>query len=119
MSQSGKLHLVDGDHELFPEVEVLVSEGHTVAQQLLRLRGHEQTLLYCGDLIPTAAHIRLPWIMSYDLYPLISLEEKKSLLAQAIEEDWILVFEHDPMISACRLREEKGQVVMGEVLELG
>lgn len=119
LSQSGKLHLVDGDHELFPEVEVLVSEGHTVAQQLLRLRGPEHTLLYCADLIPTAAHIRLPWIMSYDLYPLISLEEKKSLLAQAIEEDWILVFEHDPKIAACRLREEKGQVVMGEVLALG
>jgi len=118
LGRAGLLHLLDGDTEIFAGVEVLVSEGHTVGQQLVRVRGGGQTLLYCADVIPTRAHLRLPWVMGYDLYPLTTIEEKKAILAQAVEEGWILFFEHDPVVAACRVREERGQVVMDRAVEL-
>ena len=72
------------------------------------------TLVYCADLIPTASHVHLPWIMAFDQQPLLTLDEKKMLLAQAIEEEWILVFEHDPHLAACKLTERGGRVEPGQ-----
>ncbi|MFH1810210.1 MAG: MBL fold metallo-hydrolase [Pseudomonadota bacterium] len=118
LARSGRLHLLDGDTEIFDGVEVLVSEGHSVGQQLVRVRGGGETLLYCGDVIPTTAHLRIPWVMGYDLYPLTTIEEKKAILAQAVEDNWILVFEHDPVVAACRVREDRGQVVVAEAVAL-
>lgn len=115
---SGQLHLIDGGTEIFPGIELIVSEGHTVGQQLVKVSDGKQTLIYCGDLIPTSAHLRLPYIMAYDLYPLVTLEEKKMLLAQALEENWVLAFEHDPELVACRIKEEGGGVTPGEEVEL-
>jgi len=118
LERAGMLHFLDGDTEIFDGVDVLVSEGHTVGQQLVRVRGGGETLLFCGDVIPTSAHLRLAWVMGYDLYPLTTIEEKKAILAQAVEEGWILFFEHDPSVAACRVREEGGQVVMAERVEI-
>lgn len=113
----GRLRLVDGPCELFPSVSIIVSEGHTVAQQLVLLDGGDgNKLLYCGDVIPTASHIPLPYIMGYDLYPLTTLEEKKALLGQAAKEGWWLYYEHDPKVAATRVNEERGKYVRGEVL---
>src|SRR5205814_1658162 len=99
---SGRLHLLEGETELFPDVELVVSEGHTVGLQLPRVHGtmagRETSLTYCGDLMPTRAHLKPAWVMSYDLYPLTTVEEKKMLLAQAIEDEGILFFEHDPEV---------------------
>lgn len=115
IATSGQLHLLNGPTELFPGVSLILSEGHTVAQQLVLLDGGaDGKLLYCGDVIPTHAHLRLAWVMGYDLYPLTTLEEKKLLLAQGLEEGWTLFFEHDPKVAACRLAEEHGAVVVGE-----
>jgi len=115
---SGRVELRDGAGAIAPGVEVRVSDGHTVAQQLVRVSDDSHTLLYCGDIIPTSAHIRLPWIMGYDLQPLTTLVEKKELLAQAAAGDWLLVFEHDPVVAACHLRSENGQLVAGPPVEL-
>ncbi|MEO0814497.1 MAG: MBL fold metallo-hydrolase [Myxococcota bacterium] len=112
---AGKLHLLDGPTEIVPDFGLIVSEGHTVGQQLPLIDGGEDgKMLYCGDVVPTRAHIRLPWIMGYDLYPLTTLEEKKLLLAQALDESWILFFEHDFDVPACRLTERNGTAVAGE-----
>ncbi len=109
LAHSSQLHLVEGEVELFPDVELIVSEGHTVGQQLPRFHGDGTHLTFCGDLIPTHAHLRTSWVMGYDLYPLTTLEEKKMILAEALEDDGILFFEHDPFHAACRLCEEGGQ----------
>src|SRR5262249_30880487 len=86
----GRLRLLEGPHELCDGVSLLLSEGHAVAQQLVLVDGEQDgKLLYCGDVIPTRAHIPLPYVMAYDLYPLQTMEEKRALLAQALEEDWI------------------------------
>lgn len=116
LAAAGCLHLLDGPTEIVPGLSLILSEGHTVGQQLPLLDGGDEgKLLFCGDVIPTRAHIHLPWIMGYDLYPLTTLEEKKLLLAEALEDDWILFFEHDAAVAACRLSEERGHVVAGEV----
>ncbi|BDG10345.1 MBL fold metallo-hydrolase [Anaeromyxobacter paludicola] len=114
LAHSGRLHLVEGDAELFPDVELIVSEGHTVGQQLPRFHGDGTHLTFCGDVIPTHAHLRTSWVMGYDLYPLTTIEEKKMILAEALEEDGILFFEHDPAYAACRLAEEKGEPAFRE-----
>jgi glyoxylase-like metal-dependent hydrolase (beta-lactamase superfamily II) len=118
LEHAGRLHLVEGDGELFPDLELIVSEGHTVAQQLPRFHGGGTHLTCCGDVIPTRAHVRVPWVTAYDLYPLTTLEEKKMLLAQALEDDGILFFVHDPDVAACRLREEKGQPAFREAVAI-
>ncbi len=118
LEHSDRLHLVDGEGELMPGLELIVSEGHTVAQQLARFHGDGTHLTYCGDVIPTRAHLRLPWVMAYDQHPLTTIEEKKVLLAQALEDDGILFFEHDPELAACRLREEDGHAAFREAVAL-
>jgi glyoxylase-like metal-dependent hydrolase (beta-lactamase superfamily II) len=114
---AGKLKLLDGPFELVPGVSIVLSEGHAVAQQLVLVDGgSDGKLLYCGDVIPTAAHIPLPYVMAYDLHPLKTLEEKRALLAQALEDDWILYFEHDPNCAAARIIEDNGKFSRGEVV---
>lgn len=95
--------------ELFPGVSAWVSDGHTIGQQLVKVSDGKNTLVFCADIIPMASHLKLPYIMGYDLQPLVTLEEKRRILTQAASEDWILVFEHDPEIAACRIyQDEKG-----------
>lgn len=102
-----QLVLTEGEFKLDDEIEIIVSNGHTPFQQHLKISDGKQTLFYCGDMIPTSSHIPYPYVMSYDLYPLTTIEEKKKILPQAYEENWILFFEHDPDISAVTLKESK------------
>ncbi|HID40423.1 MAG TPA: MBL fold metallo-hydrolase [Calditrichaeota bacterium] len=100
IEEAGKLVELEGAKEIFPGIEVLVFYGHTHGMQLPKISNGKQTLLYCADLMPTASHIPLPYIMAYDNNPMITLEEKKRLLPKVVEEQWILVFEHDPFRAA-------------------
>jgi glyoxylase-like metal-dependent hydrolase (beta-lactamase superfamily II) len=63
---------------------------------MVKISNASETFLFCGDLIPTSSHISLPYIMGYDLQPLVTLQEKKKFLRQAVEENWKLFFGHDP-----------------------
>ncbi len=119
LENSGRLHLLEGGTELYPGVTLFVSEGHTVGLQLVRLEANEQTVIFCGDLIPTTAHLKPAWIAAYDLYPLTVIEEKKQLLAQAVEEGWHLFLEHDPTVAMCTVADDgHGQVVVDKVISL-
>ncbi len=118
LHHSNRLHLLEGETELFPDLELVVSEGHTAGQQLPRIRGGGTHLVCCGDLIPTRAHLPPTWIMASDLHPMTTLEEKKVLVAQALEEDGILFFSHDPEVAAGRLGEKDGQPVFREAVAL-
>ncbi len=100
IEEEGKLVELEGPKEIFPGIEVLVFYGHTSGMQLPKISDGKQTLLYCADLMPTASHIPLPYIMAYDNNPLVTLEEKKRLLPKIVEENWTLVFEHDPFRAA-------------------
>ena len=118
LSKSGNLHLVEGSSELLPGVEVVISEGHTTGMQIVLIKDDSKTLCHCADLMPTTTHIRIPYVMAYDIHPLNTIEEKKMLLAQAMEGDWILMFGHDPEIAACKLKEEKGKVIAGKTINI-
>lgn len=118
MAHSGQLHLVDGEVELFPDFEVVVSEGHAAGQQLPRLHGGGTHLTCCGDLIPTAAHLVPAWNSAFDVHPLTTAEEKRVVLAEALEDDGILAFGHDPALAACRLSERDGEPTFREAVAL-
>lgn len=91
------------------EIEIIHFNGHTFSQQLVRIFDSSASLFYSADLFPTSAHIPLPYIMGYDLQPLITLQEKKWLLPKAIEENWFLFFEHDPQTAyATVVKTDKG-----------
>jgi glyoxylase-like metal-dependent hydrolase (beta-lactamase superfamily II) len=95
LHESGQLQLHDGGGELFPGIETIVVDGHTRGQQLVRIFDGDDALLFAADLLPTAAHVPLLWIMAYDVAPLDTLSEKKRILARAAEEGWTIFFEHD------------------------
>jgi glyoxylase-like metal-dependent hydrolase (beta-lactamase superfamily II) len=107
LADSGQLSLVRGDQTLFPGVDVLTVDGHTRGQQMVKVSGEEGALLFAADLLPTAAHVPLLWIMAYDVAPLETLEEKRRILEQAAGEDWLVVFEHDVRYAAGRIRQSE------------
>jgi glyoxylase-like metal-dependent hydrolase (beta-lactamase superfamily II) len=100
LKEEGILRIFEGDSQFNNNISFIEVNGHTFGQQLIKIKDESNTLVYCGDLLPTVSHVRLPYIMGYDLQPLVTLEEKKRLLPIAAEEEWLLFFEHDPEIAA-------------------
>jgi glyoxylase-like metal-dependent hydrolase (beta-lactamase superfamily II) len=96
IAEAGRWELVAGEHELLPGVRLLPTPGHVPHHQSVLLTDRGETACFLGDLVPTSAHIPLPWIMGYDLEPLVTLETKRRVLGEAAAEEWTLVFEHDP-----------------------
>ena len=107
---------LDGDLELLPGVSVVITEGHTRRHQSIKIESEGQIAFYLGDLIPTVSHLPLPYIMGYDLYPLQTLETKRWVLNRAFQENWLLVFEHDPRVLMGRVRKDvEGKYYLEEV----
>ncbi|MCL5034831.1 MAG: MBL fold metallo-hydrolase [Bacteroidetes bacterium] len=105
----GKLRLLEGEVELLPGIHIRLSDGHTTAQQNVLVTDGAKSLYHPGDMIPTSSHVPLPFIMGYDNFPLITLEEKKNVLKRAVENGWLLFFEHDPRYAATYVEKtEKG-----------
>ncbi len=101
--ETGVLNLVEGEREILPGITVIPSNGHTIGQQIIRIGDGKGAVVYCGDLVPTSAHLPIPWVMGYDLFPMTTIEEKKSILPVAAKEGWRLFFEHDPVRSSCTI----------------
>jgi glyoxylase-like metal-dependent hydrolase (beta-lactamase superfamily II) len=78
--------------------------GHTQAMMLPQIQYKDKTLVFVADLLPSAGHIPTPYVMGYDMFPLTTMNEKKSFLKEAVENDYILFFEHDPLHECCNLR---------------
>ena len=95
LREAGMLELVDGEREIVDGVRVVPTPGHTPHHQGVLVESAGERLFYLGDLVPTTAHLPLPWIMGYDVEPLVTLETKRTILARANAERWLLVFEHD------------------------
>ncbi len=106
LAEHGVLQGISGPGEfLDDEFELFIVNGHTYAQQLIKISDGNTTLLHCGDLMPTVAHIPYPYIMGYDLQPLITLQEKETVLPTAYKEGWKLFFGHDPNYAMCTLKD--------------
>lgn len=102
---SGQLETKNSDYEVVPGLSMETIPGHNRSMQCWRLERMGQTMFGFADLVPLRAHVRLPWIMGYDLYPVETLEAKKRLLPQASRENWICLFYHDPDEPLCRLEQ--------------
>ncbi|RLD66915.1 MAG: MBL fold metallo-hydrolase [Bacteroidetes bacterium] len=104
-----KLHLFDNEHELFPNIFVKLFNGHTDGQVIPVITVNEQAFAFTADLFPSTAHLPMPYIMSYDTRPLVTLEDRKRFFKDAMENNYILFFEHDLYNECCTLHEtEKG-----------
>ncbi|MGB7922771.1 MAG: MBL fold metallo-hydrolase [Pyrinomonadaceae bacterium] len=110
LSESGQLELKEADYEIVPGLSMRTVAGHSRTMQCARLERGGKTLFGFADLVPMRAHVPLPWIMGYDLYPVETLEAKKRLLPQAAREGWLCLFYHDPEAPLCRLVEEDGKL---------
>jgi glyoxylase-like metal-dependent hydrolase (beta-lactamase superfamily II) len=120
LEAAGLLDLVDGAAEVAPGVHVLPTPGHTAHHQSIAIDdGQGRRLLFLGDVVPTSVHLRLPFIMAYDLDVVGTLETKRSLLGRACDERWLVVFGHDLQRHAGYLgRDAKGQIYLAEPLAL-
>jgi len=98
--------LVDGEAEPLPGIRCLPTPGHVPYHQSVLVESGGERVCFLADLVPTSAHLPLPWIMGYDLEPLVTLESKRRLYARAEAEGWLLFFEHDPAVVAGRLGHE-------------
>ena len=101
--------LVDGETEVLPGIRCLPTPGHVPFHQSVLVENGGERACFLADLVPTSAHLPLPWIMGYDLEPLVTLESKRRLYQRVEAEGWLLLFEHDPVVAAGRLqRQDKG-----------
>lgn len=111
ISQAHLWEIVSGETELLPGIRVIPTPGHVPHHQSVLISDRGESACFLGDMVPTSAHLRLPWMMGYDLEPLVNLGTKRRLLEQAEAEGWILIFEHDPIKSVGRVvREGKSYV---------
>jgi glyoxylase-like metal-dependent hydrolase (beta-lactamase superfamily II) len=95
-SQAGCLQPLEGDAEIRPGVRAVRLPGHNAGMQAIRIDSEGATAFYFADALPTTAHVPIPWIMAYDLYPVELIQNKKKLLEEAVREGWLCIFEHDP-----------------------
>jgi glyoxylase-like metal-dependent hydrolase (beta-lactamase superfamily II) len=119
LAEDGRLHLVEGDTDVAEGVETVLVAGHTAFHQGIKVSSDGQTFFYLADAVPTAAHVGLDSIMSFDLYPVDTFNAKKLLLARAEAEDWVLGFSHDLATPFGRLRRagKRLEVVSAVALE--
>ncbi|MBP8136568.1 MAG: MBL fold metallo-hydrolase [Candidatus Eisenbacteria bacterium] len=102
LAEAGVLEFWDGASKPWPGVEVITAEGHTRGQQLLRIEGGGQAVYYVADLIPTASHVRIPFVMGYDMAAIETMAEKRALLERAAAENAWVCLEHDPVTAFAR-----------------
>ena len=113
---SGQIEFMEGDGEVSEGVAVFRTSGHNRDMQLVSIRSQGKTAVFLGDIIPTTAHLHLPYIMGYDLFPLETLKAKKEILSQAASEKWLLIFEHDPDAKMGFVTMRQGSPIFEKVL---
>ena len=106
----GHIATIEGDGEIESGINLLLTRGHTKFHQSVKIESEGKVAFYAGDFIPTASHIRIPYIASLDLFPMDTYENKKKILPQALEENWLIIFCHSPRIAMGYLYEEEGEI---------
>lgn len=118
IQEKAKLNLIEADETLFPGVSVKLFHGHTDGQVIPFIRYNNTTVVYMADLMPSSAHIPLPYVMSYDTRPLITLKEKEVFLKEAVQNNYLLFFEHDLYRECCTVMETEKGYMMKELYKL-
>jgi glyoxylase-like metal-dependent hydrolase (beta-lactamase superfamily II) len=116
LADAGVLDLVDDDGEIATGLRVRRTGGHTMHHQIVEIESEGSRAVFVADLLPTVAHLPLPYIMGYDLYPMDTLAFKRAFLRQVVADTTLLLFEHDPAIAAGYLREDGGRLGVEKAL---
>jgi len=117
IKESGQLVFIETP-EFAENISLRFVHGHTQAMMLPQIVYKGKTIVFMADLLPSVAHIPLPYIMAYDMFPLTTLQEKKSFLTEASGNNYILFFEHDPVTECCTLVNTERGVRPGELFRL-
>ena len=114
IQESGQLQFINFSKEVLTDklfgtaftqnISIRFVSGHTESMMLPQIKYKDKTIVYMADLLPSAGHIPLPYVMAYDMFPLTTLNEKKMFLNEAVDNNYILFFEHDPKIECCYLK---------------
>ena len=119
MKESGRLKFIDTTlPSPFPQFDIFYSSGHTEKMMLPMIKYKGRTICFVADLLPSSSHIPLPYIMAYDTRPLISMAEKEKFLNMAVEKDFILFFEHDPIVECGTLQASERGVKLKDIFRL-
>lgn len=115
IEESDQLQLISGNQEIIPGVEVFTTGGHTQNHQIVKVHSDGKTACFLADLVPTDSHLKTAYVMGYDLYPKTTMEMKEKVLKQALQENWLLIFEHAPSVKGGYLTEKEGKLRIEEV----
>ena len=120
IAESDRLHTLrdDATHEYEPGLSNLIVDGHTVGQQLVKIEHEGTRMVFGADLLPTAAHIPMPWVMAFDMQPLATLSEKQYFFKRAVDEGWYFYMEHDPDNELITLKQENSGFALDRQLSL-
>lgn len=98
IEESGQLKFIEEGQSPFDFIDFTIANGHTEAQLIPEIKYKDKTIAYCADLLPSPAHIPIPYVMGYDVRPLITIDEKTKFLQKAYDNEYVLFYEHDPKI---------------------
>jgi glyoxylase-like metal-dependent hydrolase (beta-lactamase superfamily II) len=112
--EAGQFDLIEGDSEIVPGITAIRVAGHNRDLQCVKIESEGETAFAFADLIPTTAHLPPAWVMGFDLYPVDTMEQKKLLVPQAVNENWVCHFYHDPRAPLARLLEENGKLKIAQ-----
>lgn len=120
IQESGQLKLLEGTgrFNFMPGFDVMTVNGHTEAMMLPMLQHKGHTVVYAADLMPSTHHIPTPWVMAYDVRPLVTMAEKAPFVQEAAEQNWLFFFEHDIQTECCTLQTTDRGVKAGELMRL-
>jgi methylmalonyl-CoA epimerase len=116
LAEAGVVDFNAGDEAVRPGVRVVRTGGHCAQHQIVYVESDGKAAVFVADLIPTTAHIRDVWIMGYDLFPMETLAFKRRFIREAIDREYLIFFEHDPVVSAGYIREQGGRRYVEQVL---
>ncbi len=117
LMEAGVLDLWDGPHTPWPGFDLMLADGHTRGQQLPRISGPDGVAYFVADVIPTAAHVRIPFVMGYDMAAIETMTEKRALLTRAVEEGAWICLEHDPRVAWGRPGARKDDFAWAETID--
>lgn len=118
IEESGQLAFIRDGNELGGNIHIELVSGHTESMMIPHIRYKGKTVVFCADLLPSVGHLPIPYIMAYDTRPLLTLQEKKQFLEKAVEKEYVLFFEHDPVNECVTLHRTARGVREKDILNL-
>ena len=115
--ESGQFRMVDDGEEILPGIFAHLTGGHTRGHMVIRLKSGGEEAVYCGDLFPTAAHLKPLWSLAFDTNMLVARQQKSELIEDAVDRRWLMLFAHDPNFAAARIEKIDGKYKLVDTIE--